>query len=531
MASPGSRFDTRLVQTAVFGHARADEPATMPFDYDDALRFKLANGSRGLWCGEWLGGCGQQLSAKLYKDRDCHFAHFPSKDPSRPTCTRRNAGIDSADHLYIHRSLSGLTGIGRQTKKDGTFDGRLRDGICTDLTVWPTEVGNRLLQVQLINLALNDWLAAERGFIDRGQQVDWLFGTRAERTARHQIERSGYAFQIRCEQDGFNRVVLVGTESRGGKLVWNSADECRYTSDGLWTPALRRAVTISKRQRQRASQQGVAQKQPGNLPERTDHPIDVDHITVRLLGAGVRRVRGTPGSGRRYGLRANLTDDRTGWETEAELQFKAPPERIRLKYAYRLVGPATGNEPWGSTTAGLVITAKGICRGRFSLPSSSEAPVMPLSQLEKPHRADHEGIRRAFGSLRVRLYAAAKRGDVRQVGDLIDEARELVPRNVLFRAQHAELDAAEAWVRERIPSGSPGKKIANRRKGGNAEVLDALLAFMRSAKKRNDERAMRRLLGRARALINQAPPETFPSEERKLVHFEEWIAARRSKAK
>ncbi|MCQ8772084.1 hypothetical protein [Streptomyces telluris] len=44
----------------------------------DAFRRRHENDS--FWCGPLLGGCGAQLTTKLYTDRVCHFAHHPDPD-------------------------------------------------------------------------------------------------------------------------------------------------------------------------------------------------------------------------------------------------------------------------------------------------------------------------------------------------------------------------------------------------------------------------------------------------------------------
>ena len=60
------------------------------------------------WCGSWVGGCGRQLTTKLYVDRVCHFAHHPDPDATRPPCARRARDVTSADHLYVKAAAEGL---------------------------------------------------------------------------------------------------------------------------------------------------------------------------------------------------------------------------------------------------------------------------------------------------------------------------------------------------------------------------------------------------------------------------------------
>ncbi|MGW9375001.1 zinc finger domain-containing protein, partial [Streptomyces xanthophaeus] len=66
------------------------------------------------WCGTLLGGCGSQVTTKLYTDRVCHFAHHPAADGT-PHCGRNARGVASADHLYVKAAASAwLRGSGYQ---------------------------------------------------------------------------------------------------------------------------------------------------------------------------------------------------------------------------------------------------------------------------------------------------------------------------------------------------------------------------------------------------------------------------------
>ncbi len=97
-------MDKRRVQTAVIGHADSEIPVVLPMEAMELDFFRVRHDGHTFWCGVWLGGCGQQLTNKLYTDRACHFAHLP--DPEHlSTCARKASGISSADHLFIKRGL------------------------------------------------------------------------------------------------------------------------------------------------------------------------------------------------------------------------------------------------------------------------------------------------------------------------------------------------------------------------------------------------------------------------------------------
>lgn len=97
-------LDKRRVQTAVIGHADSEIPVVLPMEAIEVDDFRARHAGETYWCGVWLGGCGHQLTNKLYKDRACHFAHVPDPEHTS-TCARKASGVSSADHLYIKLGL------------------------------------------------------------------------------------------------------------------------------------------------------------------------------------------------------------------------------------------------------------------------------------------------------------------------------------------------------------------------------------------------------------------------------------------
>lgn len=78
------------------------------------------HGDDTFWCGLLLGGCGGQLTTKLYTDRVCHFAHHPGPDGLPHVCGRRARGVASADHLYV-KSAAAAWFRGRSDQADFDF--------------------------------------------------------------------------------------------------------------------------------------------------------------------------------------------------------------------------------------------------------------------------------------------------------------------------------------------------------------------------------------------------------------------------
>jgi hypothetical protein len=108
-------FDNRQIQTAVLDRADSDEPVVCPTERDELLTFREEHAGHRFFCGELLGGCGFELGTRRGESRVCHFYHLAN--PDRPPCGRREAGVASADHLYILKSTkSWLRGQGRDPK-------------------------------------------------------------------------------------------------------------------------------------------------------------------------------------------------------------------------------------------------------------------------------------------------------------------------------------------------------------------------------------------------------------------------------
>ncbi|MFC9624377.1 hypothetical protein ACFTXM_31845 [Streptomyces sp. NPDC056930] len=65
------RGDRRQIQAAVLGGADSEEPLMLPLEAIELDAFRQQHEHDTFWCGLLLGGCGGQLTTKLYTDRVC----------------------------------------------------------------------------------------------------------------------------------------------------------------------------------------------------------------------------------------------------------------------------------------------------------------------------------------------------------------------------------------------------------------------------------------------------------------------------
>lgn len=68
------RADKRRIQTAVLDSADSEEPLMLPMEAIELDAFRHRYESDTFWCGTLLGGCGGQLTIKLYTDRACSLS-------------------------------------------------------------------------------------------------------------------------------------------------------------------------------------------------------------------------------------------------------------------------------------------------------------------------------------------------------------------------------------------------------------------------------------------------------------------------
>ena len=211
-------LDQRRVQTAVIGDADSESPVVLPVEAIEVEEFRRLHTADTYWCGLWLGGCGSQLSTKLYQDRACHFAHRPGPH----TCRRRFSGVSSADHLFIKRSL--LDWLTSQEIKAEAAISRAEDG---------SRVGSDVVFEPQDRLALQVLLDTEA---PARQGTLQILGPGVPHDPMELI-RQGYINRIKCIPDGTTRRVQVGTQRRNG-TDWFDLHDVHLAPWGLSTPAV-----------------------------------------------------------------------------------------------------------------------------------------------------------------------------------------------------------------------------------------------------------------------------------------------------
>ncbi|MEW2577709.1 hypothetical protein [Streptomyces syringium] len=241
------RTDRRRIQTAVLGGADSDEPLMLPMEAIELDAFRRAHEDDTFWCGTLLGGCGGQLTTKLYTDRACHFAHHPDPDGLPHMCGRRSRGVDSADHLYVRSAAAAwLAGRGEQatfeyTRAEGAPIGSLVD------VRWR----HGALRVHLDQAVTPVW--------DDG--VEPVLGTMVP-VDRDTLIRRWYVHRIRLNSVGTARHVQIGTEAFARPIEWFALDECEMTERGLSTPVVEKIVQARTAPRPSLWSPGKARKVP-----------------------------------------------------------------------------------------------------------------------------------------------------------------------------------------------------------------------------------------------------------------------------
>ncbi|MEV6532798.1 hypothetical protein AB0M86_24955 [Streptomyces sp. NPDC051639] len=221
------REDRRQIQTAVLGSAESDDPLLLPLEAIELGAFRRAHAADTFWCGLLLGGCGGQLTTKLYTDRVCHFAHHPDPDGEPHECRRRARGVASADHLYVKSAADAwLRGRGEQARFDFGQDAGLPVGSVVDI-----QVNDHRLRVHLDQTVAPVWDSEHEPVLGTSVPVD-----------RDTLIERWYVHRIRLHSEGTARQVRIGTEAFARPVEWFPFDDCHITERGLSTPAVERIV-------------------------------------------------------------------------------------------------------------------------------------------------------------------------------------------------------------------------------------------------------------------------------------------------
>ncbi|MEU0110683.1 hypothetical protein ABZ313_35705 [Streptomyces sp. NPDC006251] len=219
--------DRRQIQTAVLGSADSDEPLMLPLEAIELDAFRRRHEHDTYWCGLLLGGCGGQLTTKLYTDRACHFAHFPDPDGQPHVCRRRARGVNSADHLYVKSAAAAwLRSRGEQARFDFTQPDGAPVGSVVDI-----QFKYRGLRVHLDQTVAPVWDSESEPVLGVSVPVD-----------RDTLVDRWYVHRIRLDSEGTARRVFIGTEAFARETEWFGLDQCELTERGLSTPAVERIV-------------------------------------------------------------------------------------------------------------------------------------------------------------------------------------------------------------------------------------------------------------------------------------------------
>ncbi|MFF9593838.1 hypothetical protein ACF1FX_32420 [Streptomyces sp. NPDC014646] len=259
--------DRRQIQTAVLESADSEEPLMLPLEAIELDAFRRRHAHDTFWCGLLLGGCGLQLTTKLYTDRVCHFAHHPGSDGHPHLCGRRARGVASADHLYVKSAATTwLHTRGMQASFDFTPPDGAPVGSVVDI-----QFQHKKLRVHLDQEVAPVWDTEHEPVLGVSVPVD-------QDTLIHRW----YVHRIRLDSEGTTRRVRIGTEAFARPTEWFALDECEVTERGLSTPAVERIV-------QARSTPPSSRWTPGKKQEEPAQDVQAKQLLRRLLYA--RRIK------------------------------------------------------------------------------------------------------------------------------------------------------------------------------------------------------------------------------------------------
>ncbi|MFE7530324.1 hypothetical protein ACFU7Y_32105 [Kitasatospora sp. NPDC057542] len=217
--------DKRRIQTAVLGGAESEVPLILPLEAIELDAFRRHHAEDTFWCGLLLGGCGTQLTTKLYTDRVCHFAHLP--DPTGlHVCGRRARDVASADHLYVKSAA-----IAWLLDQDHAGAVHLREplGSVVDIA-W--EHGTRGLRLHLDAAVAPVW---------DDETLEPVLGVSVP-VDDETLVRRRFVHRVGFDSVGTTRQVRIGTQAFAQETEWFGLGECSMTPDGFRTPAVERIV-------------------------------------------------------------------------------------------------------------------------------------------------------------------------------------------------------------------------------------------------------------------------------------------------
>ncbi|MFZ3492243.1 hypothetical protein ACODT5_03200 [Streptomyces sp. 5.8] len=206
----------------------ASTPLTLPLEAIELDAFRQRHAHDTFWCGLLLGGCGVQLTTKLYTDRVCHFAHHPGAEGH---CGRRDRGVASADHLYVKASAAAWLRTAGHPEDQVRFDFARPDG---------AEIGS-VLDIRFKERGLRVHLDQAVAPVWDEDGLEPVLGLSVPVDRDTLIDR-WYIHRIRLDSIGTTRQVQIGTEAFKRPTKWFELDECEVTERGLSTPAVERII-------------------------------------------------------------------------------------------------------------------------------------------------------------------------------------------------------------------------------------------------------------------------------------------------
>ncbi|MCX4734375.1 hypothetical protein [Streptomyces sp. NBC_01363] len=220
----------------------------LPLEAIELDAFRRQHERDTYWCGLLLGGCGNQLTTKLYTDRVCHFAHNPGAEGHSHLCGRSSRGVASADHLYVKSAAVAW----RRARGEGADFDFARPGGAPIGSVVDIRFQHAALRVHLDGEVVPEWdKEGHEPVLGVSVPVD-----------QDTLIRRWYVHRIRLDSEGTTRRVRIGTEAFARPTEWFGLDECEMTERGLSTPAVEKIVQARNAPRPLLWSPGKARKVP-----------------------------------------------------------------------------------------------------------------------------------------------------------------------------------------------------------------------------------------------------------------------------
>ncbi|MGY4924899.1 hypothetical protein [Streptomyces sp. 900105755] len=223
-----SGADGRLVHTAVIGGPKSGQAIILPTDADELVRWRRRHPNYTYWCGTQLGGCGNELSDRLYRDKVCHFAHRP-----HTSCHRTATGAASADHLFIRDDLAAWADRRKLTWQTVARNLGSGPGDAVDFSIGTAR--RQHVRFQFSRLEHTDWRRDRRRLSREAATLDWVFGPGAAHpeTTQELYDDYGYVLRFRFETHGAVRHIRLRAEDSRHSTEWVPLDACTVTPEGL----------------------------------------------------------------------------------------------------------------------------------------------------------------------------------------------------------------------------------------------------------------------------------------------------------